>query len=203
MSSILEEVKKKMKEILEAKSEDLEEIQKRTEAAMTQLEAAEDAMRKAADTMSPDAYMEAKKERDKAATILELYASRQNRIMTKQDISEQESDEVIDSLLRHEEQLRREYEVTLGKMLKPLRLMHEQYLADIQDTEQTISTWTAEIHPNYRTFGRTTYYDSATGERTDRASIPRAVHTMPYHGGEEAERLAAYLAMAKPESPTV
>lgn len=192
-TTVLEEVKARMKELHVQKLTDLEAISKMQEEARSKIEAAVMAMKKATEEMDVDAYEEAKTAKRKANTALEMYKGRYEQISKRKLITEAESDQVIDSLLKYEENETEKFKALLSTHLKALDELLSGYKEIIRDTEFVIVTWNREIHANYRSRGRTTYVDELTGEPTDRSPRPIPVHPIEYGGCDESFMLSTFL----------
>ena len=106
---------------------------------------------------------------------------------------EEDSDKVVDSLLAYEAQLAADFKAAAAVHLKKLAELLKDYKAEVQDTENTLTSWQRDIHANYNTRGGSTYYDEFTGQHTHRSPRPVPVHQMPYTGCDEAHRMEGYL----------
>lgn len=195
-NTILQEVKKRMADMKESKAAQLETIRQKQEEARTQIEAAALGMKQATEEMNVDSYEEAKNRKHKAQTALDMYNGRFKQIQAQEYISEADSDKVINDLLAYEDKLAADFKEATAEPLKQLAKIHKEYLAEVKDTERTITAWQKDIHANYSTRGATMYQDKDTGKWTDRSPGPVPVHTMPYTGCSEAEQLGAYLKKA-------
>ena len=191
--TVLDEVKNRMKEMQDSKAAQLETIRQKQEEARTDREAADLAIKEATEHMNLEAYAEAKDAKRKAQTALDMYNGRYKQIKQQEYISEAESDSVVDSLLEYEKQLAEDFKAAAAVHLKKLAELLEDYKAAVQDTEDTITAWQRDIHANYNTRGAMTRTDPLTGEQTHRSERPIAVHTMPYTGCPEADRMGHYL----------
>lgn len=192
-NNLTQEVKKRMRELMEAKSAQLAEIESRTAEARARLEAAGAAIQKATEEMNVDSYETAKAQAAKAQAALDMYTARYDQLKAKEYISEAESDKVIDSLLEYERELEADFKAAMVAPLQKLAKLHADYVAAVNDAENTMAAWQQDIHVNYRTRGSMTREDPLTGERTDRMERPVPVHRMYYGGCDEAARLGRYL----------
>lgn len=195
-TTVLEEVKARMKELHVKKLTDLEAISKMQEEARSKIEAAVMAMKKATEEMDVDAYEEAKTAKRKANTALEMYKSRYEQIAKQELISEAESDQVIDSLLQYENQLTDQFKAGASTLLKQLDELLTGYREEIRSVETTLTTWQRDIHANHKATG-TIYYDQLTGEPTNRSPRPVPVHQREYWGCPESYEMFEYLDKAK------
>lgn len=192
----LEEVQDHMKELKELKAADLETIGQQRQETSTALEAANLAMRRAAEVMDIDAYEKAEKARAKAQTALDMFNARYDQIRQQEYISEEESDKAIKRLLDFEAQLAEDFKAGAAVYLKQLEKLLAKYRADVLETEVTLTAWQRDIHANYSTFGSTLRLDPITNKRTDRMLEPVLVHRLPYTGCDEAAQLGNYLKKA-------
>lgn len=195
---VLQEVKNRITEMQDNKAAQLLEIRQKQGELHTQIEMASLAMKTATEEMNVDAYAEAKDAKRKAQTALDMFNGRYKQIENQEYVSEQESDKVIDSLLEYEEQLAEDFKAAAAVHLKKLAELLKDYKAAVQDTENTLTAWQRDIHANYNTRGAMTRTDPLTGEQTHRSERPIAVHSMPYRGCAEAERLEQYLGKEAP-----
>ena len=193
----LEAAKEQMQEILNKKTADFETLKAKQEEARTKREEASLAMREATERMDIEAYEEAKNEKKKAQTALEMYESKFNQLKQQEYITEAESDKVVDSLLEYEKTLTEEFKAAVADPLKKLYEALHTYRAAVNDTESTIRAWGINIHANYNTRGRTTFYDEFTKQQTTRSKTPVPVRTMPYDGCAEATQMQTYLKQAE------
>lgn len=191
-NNLTQEVKKRMRELMEAKTVQLAEIENRTAEARARLEAAGTAIKQATEKMNVDSYEAAKAQAAKAQAALDMYTARYTQLKDQEYISEAESDKVIDSLLAFEVDLEKDFKAALVGQLKQLAKLRADYVAAVRDAEDTLTAWQKDIHANYRMRGGFRV-DPLTGERTDRAEKPVPVR-IPYYGGcDEAARLGRYL----------
>ncbi len=195
--NVLDEVKARMKEIKEAKAAQLETIYKKQAEAYKQIEDAEAAMKRAAEEMDVDSYEEAKTKKHKAKTALDMYDNRYNQIKQQDYMSEDESNEVIRSLLDCEKQLEEDFRQTLGEQKKTLEQLLKDYREDVEEVEQILSSWHAEIRRNYIDWdGITSYFDPVTKQTTNRSPDPIPIHRVTYRGCSEADMLREWLSKA-------
>ena len=191
-NNLTQEVKKRMRELMETKSAQLTEIESRTAEARARLEAAGTAIKQATEEMNVDSYEAAKAQAAKAQAALDMYTAGYAQLKAQELVPEAESDKVIDSLLEYEQDLETDFKAALVGPLKQLAKLHADYVAAVRDAENTMAAWQQDIHANYRMRG-TTRVDPLTGERTDRMEKPQPVRRLYYGGCYEAGRLDAYL----------
>ena len=191
--TVLDEVKNRMKEMQDSKAAQLETIRQKQAEARSQIEAAALAMKQATEEMNVDSYEEAKNRKRKAQTALDMYNGRYEQIKQQEYISEAESDSVVDSLLEYEKTLAEDFKAAAAVHLKKLAELLKDYRAAVQDTESTLTSWQRDIHANYNSRGLSSRVDPLTGQNTYRMERPIPVHSMPYTGCAEAERMGDYL----------
>lgn len=192
-NNLTQEVKKRMRELMEAKTVQLAEIETRTAEARARLDAAGTAINQATEEMNVDSYEAAKAQAAKAQAALDMYTARYTQLKAQELVPEAESDKVIDSLLAFEEDLEKDFKAAMVAPLKQLAKLHDDYVAAVRDAESTMAAWQRDIHANYRTRGRSYREDPLTGKRTDRMENPVPVRILYYGGCDEAARLGRYL----------
>lgn len=173
---IVKETQARIQELKDKKKAELEHIDNEMKLAIQEVEAANKEMQAAMEVTDSEAYGEAKKKLLEARDKREMYSGRYQQLKACEYLTETESDRVIDALREHEEEIATAYEDQVKEILRDLRAVHEKYKKARMETENTIDTWTREIHANYRSFGLTSYLDEATGLRTDRSPRPLPVN---------------------------
>ena len=194
--NVLQEVQERMQTMQAKKVEDLATIYERQDEAKRQIETARAAQKEASERMDVRAYEQAKNDERKAKTALEMFTKRYNMLQTQDFISEEESDRTIDALLAYEVKLAEDFKQAIIEPLKQLAKLHKDYTDEVTAVEDTIETWTRDIHKNFNTRGASSRIDEATGERTYRADRPVPVHAVRYTGSYEATQLGEYLKKA-------
>lgn len=181
-----EEVNNRINEILAKRAADIKTADEKEEAARAQLALIEEELKAAAEAMDAGAYEKALTKKHKINITLEMLRDRRGQIKDQEYlISEVESDAVIDSLLKFEDELAAEFEKDIAPVMKQLTDLYKEYAANIYKTEETITKWTNKIHAYYKTSG---------GSRADK---PQAVHFLAYTGSDRAERLRSFLIKEK------
>ena len=165
----------RIRELKEKKAAELEHIDNELNQAIIEFEEANKAMQAAMEATDIEAYGETKRKQLEAKNKKEMYSGRYKQLKACEYLTEKESDEVIDNILAYEGEIAGAYEEELKKILDDLKAVHEKYIADAQDAENTIRTWTTQIHANYQSRGSASYVDDFTGERTDRSPHPIGV----------------------------
>ena len=190
--TVLEEVKARMQTLKAKKAADLEEIRRKQTAARTDREAAEMAMRQAAEVMSVDQYETAKAAKTRAETALDMYAARFDQIQKQEYVSEEDSDSTIKSLLACESQLDADFMAAAAVHVKALAKLRKDYMDAVKDTEWTLTAWQQDIHKNYLSYTGAAFPDG-NGGHTNRSPKPVPVRVMQYTGCTEASKLGEYL----------
>lgn len=135
-----------------------------------------------------EAILEIDEERGKINAKIKKYDELERTLRARAVITEAESDKVIDSLLDYERQLESAFMDSIREHVTALQKIRDNYVAAVDETENTISQWTRTIHPNYRAEG-TVYHDTGT----NRSPRPVPVHITRYTGGKESGLLKEYL----------
>lgn len=174
--NVVKATQARIQELKDKKAAELEHINNELKAAAQEYEAATKEMKAAMEVTDVEAYGEAKRKQQAAATKREMFGARYNQLKACEYLTEIESDRVIDALMEYEEEIATDYEAQVKEILGNLKAVHEKYKKAKAETENTINTWTREIHANYRSFGLSSYLDEATGLRTDRSPRPLPVN---------------------------
>lgn len=179
------EVKDRINEMLEKRNEDLKIIEEKEAEARAELHSINEKLKKAADNFDADTYKTASTEKREVDLTLEMLRDKRNIIQSQAYITEKESDAVIDSLLKYEDDLAAEFEKSIAEPMQKLTEIYKKYGAEILETESTITLWTNKIHA---------YYKTTAGQRSEK---PQLVHRLPYTGYARAERLRSFLIKEK------
>jgi len=189
--TILEAVQERIKTMQDAKAAELGRIRQLQQEAGAQLDAAQAAMKRATEEMNIDAYEDAKNQKRKAQTALDMYAGRYTQIRQQEYINEEESDKVIKSLLQYEDELADNFIADLAAHLESLEAIYKSYMDEVRATEDTLRRWTNDIHANYQ--AEVTSRILPDGTVTKRMDRPQPVHRIEYTGCREAKLLGEYL----------
>ena len=174
--NVVKATQARIQELKDKKAAELEHIDNEMKLAIREIEAANKEMQAAMEVTDSEAYGKAKKKQLEARDRREMYSGRYKQLKDCEYLTEIESDRVIDELLNYEEELSTAYEGQVAEILRNLRSIHDKYVKDRTETENTINIWTREIHANYRSFGLTSYLDETTGLRTNRSPRPIPVN---------------------------
>ncbi len=181
MKNTAAEVRERIEKMLEEQTRQMDVIQERIEAERKAEAEARATIEQAVADLDFDRNHEAKRALEQAIERRELLSKRAEMLRSRKQVTEEESDRVIDSLLRYEKDLAAEYVAGLSKILSQLEEMTSNYAADVKEAEDAIFTWTQQVFPNYRS--ETGLYKGGT---TNRAPNPVPVHAIAYHGCTES-----------------
>ena len=190
--NIVTVTQERIAELKAHKAGELARITGELEKASQDYEAACKELQNATENTDFKAFGEAKKKQLEAKNKKDMYSQRYDQLKKRELISEEESDKVIDSLLDYEKALAEDYEIKVTKIVEELEAIHTEYRDRVAATENTIKSWTAEVHANYRS--NTTIYKE-TG--TNRAPYPVPVRNIPYVGCKKSESVDKFIEAAK------
>lgn len=174
---IKEKIKSKIDELTTLKANDLNEIAVKASRIAATIRAAEADMEAAAAVMDAKQYELSADTKRKAEIELSMYQDRERQIRDRKYITEEESDQTIDSILQYEQDIADQFRTDASQILDQLRALIDGYEADVNECETLINKWTSSVHPNYRRIG--TFYPE-TG--SNRGPSPYPVHLQPYTG---------------------
>lgn len=180
-----EEIGSRINEMLAKRKADLDKADEKEEEARARLALVEEEIKKAADEMNAEAYEEAITKKHKINITLEMLRDKHKQIRNQEYITEAESDAVIESLLKYEDELAAEFEKDIAPLMHQLTDFYKDYAEKIYKTENVITTWTNKIHAYYKTSGGT------------RNEHPQKVHFLAYTGSPRAERVRHFLVNEK------
>ncbi len=179
------EVNDRINEMLAKRQADIKTIDKKEAEARAELYAINEELKDAANEFDADAYKEASVKKREVELTLEMLQDKRNMIQNQEYITEEESNAVIDSLLKYEDDLAAEFEKSIVEPMQKLTELYKKYGAEILKTESTITLWTNKIHA---------YYKTSAGTRHEN---PQPVRILPYTGYDRAERLRSFLIKEK------
>ena len=182
----LQAVRSRMEELIADKAAMLSESTAKLEEIRVEMEEATKAAQEAAANADTEAYAAAEQKRQAAQTIYNMHRERLKQLRDQKYISEAESDAIIDSLLAYLNDLEKDFRESITPLVNQLAALHKEYYAEARATEAMIKTWTSNVFPNHRTFGRTMYFNEETGEYTDRSPRPIPVLLSLYEPCGEA-----------------
>lgn len=149
----LELIENKIKTILDARAKESEDLRQKIDAQERTLLAAENARTAAGESMDMDAFRAARLRKEDAADAIQLYKIRLQTIQNKEDITEKDSDAVIDELLQIQERQDIEYDKTAGRLWDELRQLTADYKTNNDRIEAALNAWHEKIKPNRRPCG--------------------------------------------------
>lgn len=186
-TTVLQEVKDRMKKLQEDKQAQLDEIAAKQNEARASLEDAKKRVTAATEAMDLNAYEEAKKDELKARSALEMYGARFAQIRAQEYISEEESDKVLKSLLDYENEMAAAFKEEFNERITELKEFYTEYHNEVIEVEHTLKVWQQSIHANYR-HPTTRYADG-----TNRSPVPVPLRITPYDGCTEAQKLIKFI----------
>lgn len=189
----LEEVKEKIKDIENKRISDKLEVQGAIAKARADEAEAHKALADAAAMLDAAAYNDAADKEYKAHMLVKMHEEKARQMQEQEDISEEESDKVIDGLLEYSKRLDANFTAAIKEKAEELRKLQDAYTAEAQDVERTINYWCDHIHANYNTRGRTTY--SVNGKRSHRSPepVPVIMRRGPWTGCHASNALNDFL----------
>ena len=191
--TVLEEVKDKIKTIESKRISDMLEVQEAIAKARADEAEAHKALSSAAGVMDSTAYEEATDREFKAHMLVKMFEEKARQMQGQEDISEEESDKIIDSLLAYSKQLDADFTEAIRKKAEELKKMQENYIAEAKDVERTINYWCDHIHANYNTRGRTTYYHDGKPTHRSPEPVPVIIRRGPWAGCGASNALQDFL----------
>lgn len=191
--NITEMTAEKIKEIKTKRAAEAAGINAEIEKAQRDITKAEENIKRAIESTNIKDFEKYTQDKKKAGAVVEMYTRRLEQLNTHAAITEEESDAVITNLLEYEEELSNKYLTDCAPEVEKLRELTREYLSMISDAESTLNQWTTEIHPNHRTFGRSSFYKN--GSYTDRSDTPTPVHRTPFYGCYESTIIKNFLEM--------
>lgn len=187
MENTAKAVQLQIDDLLSKRAQEIDSITKQVNDAEARISAADQAIRAATEKLDESAYDKALVAKRKAESALDMYNARRKQIEAHEIIPEAESDVVIASLKDYEQHLTEQFLDGVSGPLSELKKLRGGYLAAIQEAEQTMNRWTAEIHANYRS-EHTRYADG-----TNRSPRPVPVRSGIYLGCPEAAIVDEFL----------
>lgn len=187
MKNRAKEVQARIKELINAREKTTASILEKIEAERRAEAAAQEAIAKATAALDFEMNHKAQQDNATAAEHRALLQRRLDQMNSRKMVTEEESNEVISSLLKYEEDLAAEFEEAVSAPLETLANLCKEYQEKVQETEATINKWTHEIHPNYLSPG-TKYADG-----TNRAPQPVPVHIVAYSGSVLSNQIDNFL----------
>lgn len=172
----LTQARETMQEILSKRADDLDKIRADMEKIDKAIELHTAAMDAATAIMDSKSYAAAKSKLETAKTTAEMYEKRYNALCENEMISEADSDNFIDELIRYEVELSTQYEAEALKLLTELNDLTNEYKSIVKDTEAVLSKWCRDVHANFRQ-----YADNPNAKKV-RRDRPVAVHALQFVG---------------------
>ena len=191
MKNTVAVVRKQMEELRAKKDADIQTIEKKRQEAAQDAQKAQEALDNATTEMDLTAYEQAQESLRKALVTEQMYKGRADQLRRQEIISEEESDQVIDSLLAYEDALADKLAADIAPHMKALEEILTAYKSNVKETETTIAEWTSTIHANYRREGSSRI--GPDGKSTNRLEYPVPVHAREYPGSDASQHLDRFL----------
>lgn len=183
------EIGKKLEELKEKKANDRAYIARRITEERMRVELAQSNLDKAIRDMDEKAYKKYNAEVTDARTNLELYEERNSQINNIEYVTEGESDEVFNTLLKYEDALQADFEEKFVAALQELKKIYEPYFDEVYETELILRSWEKDIKPNFRYLRK----DENGNYYGNRADHPVSIHFSAYIGSERADKLRNFV----------
>ena len=197
MKNMAKEILDRIDTMLADRTAEVEAIKAKLAENETELNKLREEQHSAMERTDAAAYRKAKDAIADAEAAVEMYGKRLDQIWTKEFLTEEDSDAVINGLLAFEDDLAAEYEKAIKAPIERLQKLHDDYIETVNQTEEAFRRWTSEIHSYHHVRG-TTYSDG-----TDRSDTPVPVHRTPYKGCAVSARVGKFLDMVYPREDAV
>lgn len=192
MKNMAKEILDRIDAMLADRAAEVEAIKAKLAENEAKLEKLREEQHSAMEKTDAAAYRKAKDAIGDAEAAVEMYSKRLDQIWTKEFLTEEDSDAVINGLLKFEDDLAVEYEKAIKVPIERLQKLHDDYIETVNQTEEAFRRWTSEIHSYHHVRG-TTYSDG-----TDRSEAPVPVRRTPYKGCAVSARVGKFLDMVYP-----
>lgn len=149
----LESIENKIKTILDARAKESEDLRQKIKKHEKDIETAEKERAAAEESMNLDAFRAAKIRREEAQDAITLYSTRLKALQRKEDVSESDSDAVIDDLLAIQNAHDIEFENDAKKIIDNVRELLAKYEATNTRIENDLRCWHENVKPNRRPGG--------------------------------------------------
>jgi len=197
MKNMAKEILDRIDTMLADRAAEIEAIKAKLAENEAELDKLREEQHSAMEKTDAAAYRKAKDSIADAEAAVEMYSKRLDQIWTKEFLTEEDSDAVINGLLKFEDDLAAEYEKAIKVPIERLQKLHDDYIETVEQTEEAFRRWTKEIHTYHHVKG-TTYSDG-----TDRSEAPVPVHRTPYKGCAVSVRVGKFLDMVYPRENAV
>ncbi len=142
----LNEVQKKMDDLKRKRAAALEEIDKKKKEAQNELTTAQEELEEATGKMDLTAYEKASARRQKAQTALDMYSMRYEQIGKQEYITVQESEEILNSLIKYERQLEKALTNEANDTIHNLLSTIDKYQSDVSEIQKVYREWIHTVH---------------------------------------------------------
>lgn len=197
MKNMAKEILDRIDTMLADRTAEIEAIKAKLAESEADVNKLKKQQRDAMERTDAAAYRKAKDAVAEAEAVREMYLERLDQIQTKEYITEEDSDAVINGLLAFEDDLADEYEKAIKVPIERLQKLHDEYIETVEQTEDALRRWTNEIHSYHHVEG-TVFSDG-----TDRSAAPVPVHRMPYTGCDVSARVGRFLQNVYPRESAI
>ncbi len=184
----VETVKEQIETLLNNRAEALQRVNEAREKLSEEIERLSQEKERAVEAMDEAGYSEISSKLIKARTALEMYGKKADQLRRDKLVTEQESDDVIESLIQYEQDLEQSFAADVQEIMDKLSERQAEHNQAWKEAEGVLLDWVTNIHENYRS--RYTRY----ADGTDRADKPVPVHPYgTYNGGSINNQVTALL----------
>lgn len=191
--TVLEEVKDKITAIENKRIEEKLRMQEEIAKSKREEEAARKDLQAAASKLDTSAYAKAAERENAAHMRVRMYEEKIGQLQRQEDISEEESDGIIDGLLEYSKQLDENFTEELKQKAGDLQKMLDAYTDEAHEVDRIITYWTENIHENHDTRGRSTYYVDGKPTHRSPEPVPVIMRRGPWKGCSASDALGDFL----------
>ena len=162
MATVREEVNERIKKLLDERAAEYAANTQQIAACDSTIREQTTAMQTATEATNVEDYEKAKSAIHKAEVAKEMYLARQEQLNAREIVSEEESDKVIESLLRYNAKLAEDFDKAVLEHLEPLKKIYADYVTEKEALTHTAYMWTQQIRPTYRNWYDVVYGQAVT-----------------------------------------
>lgn len=141
------EVKKKMEDMKKKRAAALDQIEKKRTSVQNELITAQEEIEEATAKTDLAAYERANERKRKAQAAYDMYSHRYDQINAEEMISAKESDEILNSLLKHERGLEAALVAKVETAVNEALDAIAAYFADVETVRTVSREWVQTIRP--------------------------------------------------------
>ena len=139
------EVEAKMNKLKSKKASELTSIEKKKSEVEKEILMVEKEMKEATENTDLVAYEKAKAKREKMESALEMYSGRCGQLMRQELISEKESREVLQRLVKYDEEIAVGFRKDMKEINDSLLAVIDNYLSEVQKIQRLYREWSRDI----------------------------------------------------------